>query len=121
LLALGLFGSGLVLPAAMDAASLEIKGDSARLVYISGKVQVQRDGTNTWRSAYRNRLLGGGDKVRTLSRALAEIALPGGSILRVAPYTEVQIKPPGLGEEVVTTIKVPHLAPPVENSVSCIP
>lgn len=93
-------------PALIDAASLQIKGNSARLIYISGKVEVQRDGTRTWRSAYRNRHLGGGDKVRTQSRALAEIALPGGSILRVAPFTEVQLKPPTLGEEVVTTVKV---------------
>ena len=102
-LALGLFQSLVLLGA---PAPLEVKGTTARLIYIKGKVEILPAGGKAWVSASNRRQVAGGEHVRTKERSLAEVLLENGSVLRMAPSTELIIKEAGVGEKLVTSVRL---------------
>ena len=63
----------------------------AKLNYVTGKVEVQRSGTNVWVLAKMNMSLYAADQVRTGKNGMAEILLDDGSFLRLKPNSMLEI------------------------------
>ena len=63
----------------------------AKISYTTGKVEVQRAGTNTWIQAKMNMSLYVSDQVRTAKNGMSEIMLDDGSIIRLKPNSNLEI------------------------------
>jgi len=102
--------AALLVPILLQTARAEFKPDEAKITFIKGKVEVQRNGSQTLVPAVMKMTVYPGDKISTEDGAEAELKLSDGSVLKLKDSGLLEIEKMEKQKKPMNTIRAFRLA-----------